>query len=526
MSFFQKITDFFEYLFNRNSPEVQKKIQAKKIESEINQFRPELYKDGELIGNFAEAIRLLYINTSPINEILSATIASPDFARNNRFEAQLVLSGYTSQSQEIITSLSYERRKQEIEESSNFTNSQIFEKQFKRLEKVLHELNADVFKKIDKDLNGIYQLADLCKFNFVTMLQIFDSNFIALDHKYKPTYKSAPLSKLLNFLEDFYYQIYGLTINTSTVNAIKALANLKYNGSVPDEWFKGLVENLKKISSIIKNILSPEKIKLLISLAKNDPLYKPAVAQYNNQASKKFAEMMRAKFRSDEQRIKTELKDDKVRKNLDKLFENTFLMTLNGYNYQTNEKLQKESSFTFTYITPMQVLKTFVNTYLSEGIRALLNDIVVEGFFNNPAYKTEFSNCVFSSLEIADNIKEFEDSFNSGQRNDLSTLDSHLKNGHKDQEFMKKLEMMVNSINLEASKIITKETNTLNALFKIIQLMIQDSKKPTSETISNLKVLMMSSRNRDNTDLLEKQHANWEIFFEIMKNYAIITNAK
>ena len=502
MSFFQKITDFFEYLFNRNSPEVQKKIQAKKIESEINQFRPELYKDGELIGNFAEAIRLLYINTSPINEILSATIASPDFARNNRFEAQLVLSGYTSQSQEIITSLSYERRKQEIEESSNFTNSQIFEKQFKRLEKVLHELNADVFKKI------------------------FDSNFIALDHKYKPTYKSAPLSKLLNFLEDFYYQIYGLTINTSTVNAIKALANLKYNGSVPDEWFKGLVENLKKISSIIKNILSPEKIKLLISLAKNDPLYKPAVAQYNNQASKKFAEMMRAKFRSDEQRIKTELKDDKVRKNLDKLFENTFLMTLNGYNYQTNEKLQKESSFTFTYITPMQVLKTFINTYLSEGIRALLNDIVVEGFFNNPAYKTEFSNCVFSSLEIADNIKEFEDSFNSGQRNDLSTLDSHLKNGHKDQEFMKKLEMMVNSINLEASKIITKETNTLNALFKIIQLMIQDSKKPASEIISNLKVLMMSSRNRDNTDLLEKQHANWEIFFEIMKNYAIITNAK
>ena len=62
------------------------------------------------------------------------------------------------------------------------------------------------------------------------------------------------------------------------------------------------------------------------------------------------------------QRIKTELKDDKVRKNLDKLFENTFLMTLNGYNYQTNEKLQKESSFTFTYITPMQVLKTFINT--------------------------------------------------------------------------------------------------------------------------------------------------------------------
>ena len=52
--------------------------------------------------------------------------------------------------------------------------------------------------------------------------------------------------------------------------------------------------------------------------------------------------------------------------------------------------------------------------------------------------------------------------------------------------------------------------------------LLTDAKKPTSEIISNLKVLMMSSRNRDNTDMLEQQYPNWEIFFEIMKNYAII----
>lgn len=526
MSFFQKITDFFEFLFNRNSPEVQKKIQAKKIESEIRQFRPEIYKDGELTGNFAEAIRLLYINTSPLQELLSLTIRSPDFAQNTRYEAQLVLSGYSSQSQEEIFSLSYEERKKEVETSTNFTNSQIYEKQSKRLEKVLNELNSDVFRKIDKDLNKLYQLADLCKFNFVTMLQIFDSNFVSLDHKYKPTYKSAELSRLTSFLEDLYFQIEGLTITTATVNAIQALANLRYNGSVPQDWMNGLIENLKKISSILKNVLSPERIKLLICLSKNDPLYKPAVVEYNEFASKRFAQMMRARFKSDEQRIKSELKDDKVRKNLDKLFSNTFLMTLNGYNFQTNEKLQKDSPLGFSQITPMQVLKTFINTYLSDGIRSLLNDIVVEGFFNNPVYKTDFSNCVYASVEIAETIKEFEDSFNGGKRNSLSTIDSNLKNGHKSQDFMKKLEAMINSINNEAAKIVSKGTNTLNSLYKIIDLLIQDSKKPTSEIISNLKVLMMSSRNRDNTDLLEQQHANWAIFFDIMKNYAIITNAK
>ena len=48
-------------------------------------------------------------------------------------------------------------------------------------------------------------------------------------------------------------------------------------------------------------------------------------------------------------------------------------------------------------------------------------------------------------------------------------------------------------------------------------------KKPASELISNLKVLMISPRNRDNTDLLERQYPNWNNFFEIMKNYAIIS---
>ena len=35
---------------------------------------------------------------------------------------------------------------------------------------------------------------------------------------------------------------------------------------------------------------------------------------------------------------------------------------------------------------------------------------------------------------------------------------------------------------------------------------------------------MMSSRNRDNTNFFEANYANWNIFFEIMKNYVIINS--
>ena len=101
-------------------------------------------------------------------------------------------------------------------------------------------------------------------------------------------------------------------------------------------------------------------------------------------------------------------------------------------------------------------------------------------------------------------------------------IEGYIRDAHKDPDFFKKLEMNVNNINAQASKLISREINSLNKLSKHLELLIQDAKKPASEIISNLKVLMMSSRNRDNSDLLEKQYPKWEIFFEIMKNYAII----
>ena len=65
--------------------------------------------------------------------------------------------------------------------------------------------------------------------------------------------------------------------------------------------------------------------------------------------------------------------------------------------------------------------------------------------------------------------------------------------------------------------------NALNEkLAYIAGELLADAKKPSSEIISNLKVLMMSSRNRDNTNFLEANYEKWNIFFEIMKNYVII----
>ena len=70
------------------------------------------------------------------------------------------------------------------------------------------------------------------------------------------------------------------------------------------------------------------------------------------------------------------------------------------------------------------------------------------------------------------------------------------------------------------------EANNLNQLYKKLGDIIVESKKPTSEIITNLKILMISSRNRDKAELLDDQYSHWKIFLEIMKNYVIIGNVE
>lgn len=518
MNLFQAVAAFFESLFNKNSPEIQKKQQLKKLEAEMKAYQPAIFKNGSLLPNFAEAMRIFYENIKPVDDVLATTIGGTNIQRTKRFEHQLVMTGYSDEGQRQLDAVSYEARKKEVAESS-MTTSQVFEIQLRRLEKLISELNGESFRKIDKTLASVHQLADLCRFNFVTVLQIFDPSFVPLSRQYTPSYQEIPVERIGNTLEDFYFLVAGLNLTTAVANAVGAIAQLQNK----TQDLTSLTENLKKIAYILNHILSPEKLKSLIRFYRKDIAYNPKTAEYKGSARQDFANMLQERFKADEIRIKTELKDEKIRDELSRLFSQDELLTLNGYNEDADRKLKANSPVAFMWIMPLRILKTFLSIYMTDHIKTLLNNIVVEGFFNNPEYKSDFSVAVYAALECSDNVSAFEESFNRGGANDIALLDGYLRDSHRDSDFFKKIKDMVNKINGEANKLITKETNSLNALYKYLGDIIQDAKKPASELISNLKVLMLSSRNGENTDLLMRQYPSWHIFFEIMKNYAIIS---
>ena len=523
MGFIKTLSDIFESIFKRSSPEVQKKQQMKKLEQEIREFQPSICRNGMLLPNFGEAIFALYKNTRPLDNLFSVTVSPNDIPRQRRFEAQLIVTGYPLQDQEALEALSFENRKEDIlAETSN--QDRIYLRQRKELERLIKSLNSDGFKKMDADLLQLRQLVEFCRYNYTPFLQAFDTNFIPADLMYKPSYREISLSTAQNLLEDLYYQSSGLVISTSTADAVLALAQLRKGGDLQDDEKKNFLGNLKKINYILTRVLNPEKLKALIRLCRQDLLYEPEVAKYTGSPRQDFANMLQARFDAEEQRIKTEIQDETISDEVSALFPDTPLEEVGSYSQSYNALLQTEVSMSFKWILPMRILKTFLRHYLPEGAKALLNDIVIEGFFNNPAYKSSFSSIVYAAINADQEIKAFEESFGTDKKHSIAVLESYIKDSKKDKDFFKKLEKMVQMINDDAHNVLQAACTNLSSLSRQLAELLADAKKPSSEIISNLKVLMMSSRNRDNTNFLESNYQNWNIFFEIMKNYVIINS--
>lgn len=525
MSIFQAITDFFESIFKKSSPEVQKKQLQKKMENEIREFSPLLCKDGLLLPNFAEAIYALYKNTYPLDNLFSVTINPNDIPRQRRYEAQLILTGYSAEEQEILDELEYENRKEKISEEIQNPDRE-YMRQKKQLEKVLKSLNTESFKRMDSDILNLRQFAEFCHYGFLPFLQVFDVNFVPGDFFYKPKYTSLPISKAHTLLEDLYYQLSGLTISTTTAEAVLAIAKLRKGGELSDKESENLMSCIKKINYVKNKILQPEKLKTLIRYSLNDPSYNPQVASYTGSPRQDFANMLQAKFDMDEQKIKTEIQNETVSDAVNELFPNLPLDEVGAYNQIYNKLLQNEVSMSFKWILPLRVLKSFLKHYLPSGVKALLNDIVIEGFFNNPAYKSTVSSVVFAAINADEELQAFENSFGQDQKNSIAVLESYVKDSKKDKDFSKRLEKMVSNINNEAHNVLQAQVTALHSLNHLLGELLADAKKPSSEIISNLKVLMMSSRNRDNTNFIESEYNKWNIFFDIMRNYVIISTGE
>ncbi|MFI3257392.1 MAG: DUF5312 family protein [Spirochaetales bacterium] len=521
MSFFQKITEFFKLHFAPKNSGPAKNQYLRKIETDLSKADNPVYKNGFVQPLFADALFMLYKNTTEFHSLLDF-LRNPEYERvKNRVFDTLIQTGYNPEEKERLKSLSHEMRKQGFDENPN--RQQETDRQTQIFAEMQRELQSDNFIQIEKTLKNLELFYDVCSFNYISALKIFNNAFETADTK--PTFSPVAYENLVTEFLNLYFVTANLEVTGALARAITAILSIvpERKSIIPDDM---VLPKMKKISSILKNILSPDTLKKLICLGKGTIDFEPECEKIKTTPLIDYTKRQQANFNADTERLNTEFQDRERVHEIKDTFGGQTLVTLQGYNSENNTKIQDGASLSFLWITPMQIIKTFITYFVSEEIRALLNDIVIEGFFYSADKKTEFSSVVFECLEIKNVIEKFEESFLRNKANDMVLLLSYLQDSQKDQEFFHMSETMVVNINNEAKEIIQHQTTNLYNLYKLLLALSEDSRKSTAEIISNIKILFTSSRNRSRVDFLEKSLPKWSGFLNLMKHYTVLGNIK
>lgn len=523
MALLQWLKSFFAKLFP-SGQDAKKKQELKKTQQDLRSLCPAIFKSGMLQANFAQVLSILCKNTKPIDDILQGTIHTDDVAVANRFKDRLILTGLSGEAQQLLVSLEYKNREAAIEKTG-LSITRFFEEEHKKQDKIIKELNSPNFEAMDKILIGLECLCDVCSFNYINAIHIFDPNYTVLTD-YTPVFPPMPLEPFCDLAGDLYYITKDFSLTKSLGAAVLALAQLKKGSALSVQEKNRLNTCLKTIATIFKKVLTPQVLEKIAILAKHDTDIKLDCGTYTCDRRKNFIALLQTGFISDENRLKMELKDRTITNEIKELFGEKPLLELKGYNTTTDERLRQGSPSALLWVTPLQITKTFLSIYYDEHIQALLNDIVIEGFFENPDYKTDFSSVVFSCNEAALKLSEFENTFDKGGKNDLAIMLGYIRDSDKDAEFLKKLSLCVDNVNVAAKELIQQEAQLLFSMHKLIGTLLSEYKSSVQTTISNLKLLFNSSRNKDNATKLEREYKMWKVFLEIMKNYAIIGEVK
>ena len=85
----------------------------------------------------------------------------------------------------------------------------------------------------------------------------------------------------------------------------------------------------------------------------------------------------------------------------------------------------------------------------------------------------------------------------------------------------KQLQKIVDIANMQAKTIVQNGSKSYADLYIFTEHLLEDIKAPTSELITNIKALVVSSKNKESFIRLEQDRHIFAMFLEIMKNYAV-----
>lgn len=519
------IKDFFEGLFFPSSPEYQKKWQLKTYAAELRKLNPPLYRTGEiLLPAFGALLYQLYHFLQPIKAILDKTVNSPDIRAAEKYRDiffEAILSeeqvkqrrSFTFQERSILLSIckSYQETEHKLQEQIHG---------FKNFMRIFTE---PAFRTREQELIKLFFLSDLCDFDYAAFLNRFNNNLQLTAGTAAPisqdNFEEVFAKDVIKNLLDFQFIVRNVAITQTTIDNIIFLARSLENFT--DETGVKLEKTLNTVETLLANRLKRTTIPIILKLINDDPNFEEKITVSESKPLQEYVDRMTENFQADSKRLLKITKETNITGLIEKCFGSGQLKPLDGYNDAINDAIQNLSTISFDWVKPMQLLKSFTEMYFETHYKTFLRSLLIEGFFANKQIEGQYAAIYRSCEMLLGKIKNFEQLFKPKGQCNLIEIQGYIAEIEKGKDMKKQLQKIVEIANMQAKAVVQTGSKAYADLYAFTEHLLEDIKAPTPELITNLKALVVSSKNKESFTRLEQDRHIFAMFLEIMKNYAV-----
>ncbi len=523
---FKKIKEFFLSLFSSSGDDFKNQKATKALISELKKAKYPLYRtDNTVLAGLPIIIYELFIALLPLRQLLLSTIASNDVRISASFIDLMVEDKFTEDERNVRESLRFENRVKAIPDFLSPDFDKILKKQNSAFNDFSVALNSPKFDKIDDIVNKCYAFFDFTNFKFNAFFSHFDSGFqkLAATDSVREHYnfESVQGSRVLQDILDMNFLLQRVCVDEDFVRGIFFL-----NAKLPEKFRREeslLKRDLHNFTFIVENNLGRNSLRNLSKLIKQDPLFEDnAKAPVDFSAIQDYKERIISVFSADTKRLLNMQQDEKLADLIAHLFQGIEMLSLKFYNQKLNERVQNLTVLSLDWVKPIEIIFTFTKRFFEPNFEPFLRELIVEGYFEDKNFQTELASDYYFCEAIPDRLKEFEELTDEKKEHSELHITGFLARIENGGEGQKALSQSLDFLNLKAKEMVEDIAKRYAKIYKACELIVEDSHRSVPKLVSNLKAMIISTRNKDKFSTLEKGMDKFNLFLDILKKYVII----
>ena len=471
-SFFQSLLDS---LFNRSSPEAEKKKKLKNIAKNFSKskfhafYRP---TTGEMTGSFGKLMFDLYKIISPAQTMFAN---APNPAIFNRQLINYVMS------ENQIALLEEFDEENILEKAKKMPFNQLKKEIEEKLQIFLNEFDGSRVTKAENLSKAFSYFKDFCTYDYYVVLRKYDSSFQEYGFDSTPRLEKVNAEYVIEDLKDFLSVAYLITDESIAWSDLFEMFKATQNREIVS------FANWKKIVARIRAIQLSHSLDMVIQHASEDPAYMTDVNSTVPSIIEPFMDKIEADTHALLNRIQAQQKESKASSICVQIFGTADPQSMKNYIPSFNAVLEKKDLTLLEYAEPLNYLKTFLIEFVKKTIREYYEVVVIRGQWDS-TLSAPMSNAYQELLKMSDDISQFDESFaEEGLMG--SKIKTLLPKTAHDAGAENIINRVVSDANDMARGFIIQGTQNLITIGKTIKQLIEDYSLPKAIIVQNWKEL-------------------------------------